>query len=99
MAVISGVNKQPSEVVRQKVDYSYWLDGVLIQAVAVSIGSADDPDLLLTCTTMLDLEQKEVSLFISGGLDGCSYTITVWVTLYDGQVREDELKVRVKEIV
>lgn len=100
--LVGDVDKQPSEIKRYAWDYSSWLgDGetivhegeVLVTITADSDELTIDPD---------DIEvaegNKSVACLVSGGEDGGEYVVTIKVRTNLGQLKEDEIIVRVNEL-
>lgn len=92
MMLISTERKQPNERTDYNIDYSQWLrDGDTIADFSLI---ADDPSLDVDGLIV----GKTLNMWVSGGLDGATYKITITVTTAQGRIKEDEFKVKVKEI-
>lgn len=92
--IIAGLTKQPGETLKQRLDYAYWLNGATIEEVIVAV----DPVDTLGVVTAVVANDTAVDVFLSGGADATNYTVTLSVVVSDTQVREDELKLSVREI-
>lgn len=92
-------NKQPSEVYDYDFDYSEWLttkDNVASCVVKVFPDDGADPQgLQIETVTVMD---PIVKIWVSGGVDRTTYKITLTTTTEDGRIKEDEIKIKVKDI-
>lgn len=85
--------KQPSEVLDYDVEYGDWLpDG---DALSSAIASTDSIDLTIDSVQVIG---TLVKVWISGGLDGAQYKVTVTATTNDGRVKEADFTIRVRNI-
>jgi hypothetical protein len=76
--------KQPSEVLDYDVEYGDWLpDG---DALSTAGAATDSTDLVIDST----------QVWISGGIDGAQYKVTVTATTNDGRVKEADFTIRVR---
>lgn len=99
MAKIGTIAKQPREELAFSVDYSEALKGVVPDGVSVS-ATVSPPGAV--AVGPFSCSGPVVQAVVSGGLDGVVYIITMLATVVTGhvtQVFEDEIKVKVKEIV
>lgn len=83
--------KQPADVLDYDVEYGDWLpDGdALSQAEAVT----DSTDLTIDSIQVIG---TLVKVWISGGIDGAQYKVTVTATTNDGRVKEADFTIRVR---
>ena len=83
--------KQPADVLDYDVEYGDWLpDGdALSQATAL----ADSTDLSINSVQVIG---TMVKVWISGGIDGAQYKVTVTATTNDGRVKEANFTIRVR---
>ena len=83
--------KQPADVLDYDVEYGDWLpDGdALSQATAL----ADSTDLSINSVQVIG---TMVKVWISGGIDGAQYKVTVTATTNDGRVKEADFTIRVR---
>lgn len=84
--------KQPAEVLDYDIDYSGSLDAgdsIVAKTVIADTGISVDTSLIVGGNT--------VKIWISGGTNGATYKVTSRVTTAAGRVREDEIKIKVKE--
>lgn len=95
--LIGDVDKQPAEIRRYTFNYSAWLgSGELITACTIT---PDDDDIEVVDDSIdIDEGAQKISFLVSGGEDGAQYVLTVRVTTSVGQVKEDELLIRVLEL-
>lgn len=85
--------KQPSEVVDYDVDYSEWLtDGDNVDSATVTPSPAG---LTIDSTFIND---PRVKIWVSGGTNGITYKLTVTMTTVEGRIKQDEFKVKVKDL-
>ncbi len=85
--------KQPVDVFSYTVDYNEWLtDGDNVQS---TIANVDQTGMVIDAVFVND---PLIKLIISGGNHGTTYKITVTTTTADGLVKQDEFKIKVKEI-
>lgn len=93
MSLLGNFFKQPSEVVDYDIDYTDWLtSGDNVQSCNVTVAPAG---LTIDSTFIND---PRVKIWLSGGTVGAQYKLTARTTTADGRVKEDEFKVKVKEI-
>jgi hypothetical protein len=95
--VISGLTKQPGETLKQTLDYEQWLRGSTISGTQVTV-SPSNTLVPLSATVSVNAAATSLNVFLTGGLDGFDYTVTVRTTVTDSQVREDEIKLAVREV-
>jgi hypothetical protein len=85
--------KQPTDVVDYDVEYQEWLvrgDTLVSATVAIT----PDTDLEEDATYVL---ADKINIWLSGGLNGSTYKLTVTATTAAGRVRQDEFRVKCKE--
>ena len=85
--------KQPSDVTDYDVDYSEWL----VDADAVHSATATASPDTITVESVF-YSSSVVKVWLSGGANNQLYKITVRATTDDGRVREDEFRVKVKDL-
>lgn len=91
---LGSFSKQPGERVSKSVLYTDALDpgdGI----GTINACSAEPAD--LDVSPVLVAEDR-IRVWVSGGMDGQQYKITIRVTTAGGEILEDELFCRVKEI-
>lgn len=90
---LGNFNKQPVEVKDYDIDYSEWLSpGDTVQSAVVVVAPTG---LVIDSTFTSD---TAVKVWLSGGTTGTQYKLTVTTTTADGRVKEDEFKIRVKDV-
>ena len=91
--IIGMAQKQPAEYLDYNVDFSEWMpedDQIASATVAVS------PEGELTADT-ISIMTPIVKFWAAGGTAGKTYKLTVKITTEGGRIKEDELKIRVRE--
>ena len=82
--------KAPAERIRYVIDYNDWLD--LDEAVA-GVSFAPEPaqelDDLIVDSSSVAVDGRSVVIFISGGIAGIDYVLTVVMTSLGGQIKQD----------
>jgi hypothetical protein len=85
--------KQPVEVKDYDITYAEWLTaGDNVQSVDVVVSP-----LGLTVESVF-INDPVAKIWLSGGTDGTTYKLTVTMTSADGRVKQDEFKIRVKDV-
>lgn len=85
--------KQPVEVLDYDVDYTDWLTaGDNVQSATVEVAPTG-----LTIDSIF-INDPRVKVWVSGGLSGTTYKLTVTTTTADGRLKQDEFKIKVKDI-
>ena len=86
--------KQPVEVIDYDLDYHLWLTaGDNVQSATVTV---DPPDELTVDSVFIN--DPRVKIWLSAGVHGTQYKLTVTLTTADGRVRQDEFKIRVRDL-
>lgn len=94
MGLLGNFNKQAVEVIDFDIDYSEWLtDGDNVQSATV----------VVTPTGGLHVDSvfyndPRIKIWLSAGTNGVTYKLEVTTTTADGRVKQDEFKVKVKDI-
>jgi hypothetical protein len=91
MAVIGSFTQQPADKLDYDVDYSEWLqsgDSVLSTVVTAEPTGLTLADLIVG---------SKVKVWVSGGVNLTKYKITVTTTTALDRIKQDELKVSIKE--
>jgi len=90
---LGNFTKQPVEVKDYDIDYSEWLTaGDNVQSATVVVTPAG-----LTVESVF-VNDPRVKIWVSGGTDTLQYKLTVTMTSADGRVKQDEFKIRVKDV-
>lgn len=85
--------KQPTEVLDYDIDYTSALDsGDTIAAQTVTADTG------ITVDTSLIVGGVKVKIWLSGGTTGNTYKVTATITTAGGRVRQDEIKIKVREV-
>lgn len=91
--ILGNFTKQPVDVLDYDIDYSQWLTtGDNVESFTVVV----EPSGLTVDNTFTN--DPRVKIYLSGGTDGATYKITVTMTTADGRVKQDEFKLKVKDI-
>lgn len=91
--ILGNFTKQPVDVVDYDVDYSEWLTtGDNVQSTEVTVTPTG-----LTIESVF-VNDPRIKVWCSGGTDGTTYKLTLTTTTADGRVKQDEFRVKVKEI-
>ena len=95
MAILAKYVKQPGERKRYQISYVNWLDtGEQVSTVDFV---ASDPALVVDDVQPTP-DGVGVQYYVSGGVDGQTYTVTATLTTNTGpQVREDEIFFSIRE--
>jgi hypothetical protein len=91
--------KQPAEVKDYDVRYADWLDPMA--------DTIDDASAVVVCTTnpqdtslvvdRIDVADKAIKLWVSGGTNQQKYKVTIQVTTFGGRLDESELVFSVRD--
>jgi hypothetical protein len=85
---------QPDESLDYDLDYTDWLTtGDNVSSATVAVTPADE-----LAATLVQINDPRVKVWLEGGTDGTTYKVSVTMTTADGRVKQDEFKIRVKEI-
>lgn len=84
----------PEESKRYSFDYTDWLDaGEIITAVDYEIETITDPPLLVTNLVHND---TLATWYVSGGMDGATYTVAIKITTSVAEKKQDAITIKVK---
>lgn len=90
--IIGNFVKQPADVVDYDIDYSEWLtDGDNVESATVDVTPEG-----LTVESIFVADPK-LKIWVSGGVNGITYKLTVTTTTADGRIKQDEFKLKVKD--
>ena len=85
--------KQPTERFDYDITYKDWLtSGDNLESVVVT------PDDVTISVDFVIVNDPICKIWVSGGENGKTYKLTVTATTADGRVKQDEFKVKVKDI-
>lgn len=92
-------SKQPVERYDYDFDYGDWLtEGDNLETTTVEVHPNDSTEvggLQIDTVTVID---PIVKLWISGGINGVTYKITMTSNTADGRIKQDEFKLKIKDI-
>lgn len=98
MTYLGTYKKQPAETLDYEIDFSTFLPA------GDDIDAVNDPPVILiepaglTQVGLALVTGQNVKLWFSGGTDGTTYKVTVTVTTEQGRVKQNEFKVKLKDI-
>jgi hypothetical protein len=91
--ILGTFQKQPADRLDYDVTYKDWLtDGDNVLTVTAEV----TPEGLTVEAVYVN--DPIVKTWLSGGTSGTTYKITLTATTADGRIRQDEFKVKVKDI-
>jgi hypothetical protein len=95
MSVLGAAVQQPFEVLDYDIDYTDFFDGEndVISAVTEIVTG---PDATLDAQANV-ANGNTVKVWIQGGTDGAEYLVTIRATTAAGRIKEDEIRVRIRE--
>ena len=90
---LGNFSKQPSELLDYDIDYSEWLTaGDNVSRATVDIEPAG-----LTLESVF-INDPFIKIWLSGGSHGSTYKLTVTMSSDDGRIKQDEFKLKVKDL-
>lgn len=90
---LGNFSKQPVEVKDYDIDYSEWMTaGDNVESVVVVVAPTG-----LTVESVF-VNDPRVKVWLSGGSDATQYKLTVTMTSADGRIKQDEFKIKVKDV-
>ena len=96
MALIATFEKQPADVLDYDIDYTTWLPDT--DAIASATATVTPEGGMSVDLTLVIENNTRVKIWVSGGTNGITYKVTVTTTTADGRVKQDEFRVKVKDI-
>ena len=94
MAVVGTFTQQPNDVLDYDVNFTDFLsDGDVIVGATVTVAPLG---LTVTAPVVID-SSRRVKLWVQGGSSGVTYKIDLRITTALGRVKEDEVRMRIKE--
>lgn len=100
MPLLGSSTKQPSEIENYAISYAEDLeatDTFTIDFIGISVLSGDEAGIALIDSYLVDEANQRVKMFISGGVAGSIYKVTVRIMTDSGRRLEDEFKLKIKE--
>lgn len=86
------------DVLQYEIDYSRWLaDGETLNSFTFTVEDVTSPALAVTNAAIDIATHSLLTYFISGGVTGTKYTVTVKVTTSGGQTFECYFEIRIKD--
>jgi len=90
---LGNFQKQPTEVKDFDIDYRDWMTaGDNVQSATVNVSPTG-----LTVDSIF-INDPVVKVWVSGGDSAVQYKLTITITTADGRVKEDEFKIRCKDL-
>lgn len=93
--IIGNFTKQPVDRLDYDIDYTDWLttgDSLISATAVVDLVETDG----LTIDTPM-ISGSRVKLWANDGVNGHSYKVTVTTTTDQGRVKQDEVRIKVKD--
>jgi hypothetical protein len=95
MSALAAFQKRAIEKKRYTLDYSCWLDeGELLADFAIVVTPATVPALVAS-GAYSDPTSTKITTYVGGGMVGVFYQVTFVATTSQGQVKRDDLQMRV----
>lgn len=94
MSVIGAAVQQPGEVLDYDIDYTEFFDGEA--DVIASVTETVTPAGTLNANALV-ADDHTVKVWLQGGADGEEYLVTIRATTGAGRVKENEIRVRIRE--
>ena len=95
MAVLSSFGKTSLEKKRYTLDYACWLDeGESLADFAIVVSPSTDPALVAS-GAYGNAENNRITVYLSHGKPGGLYTVSFIATTTQGQIKQDDLQMRV----
>lgn len=99
MAVLKTYIKQPGDRLDYDFDYSAWLnpdDEIISAEFAVEFLGSPVPAVIMTDDATV-MQPTFTKIWLVGGAAGEVYKVSCTVTTTRGRIKQDEIKIRVKE--
>lgn len=93
MSILAKFEKQPADVQDYDISFVEWLAG--FSDTGLSIVVSAEAGITVAASALASGVAK---VWLSGGVDGSSYKVTVTLTTNGGRVKQAEIVVKVKEI-
>ena len=100
MPLLGSSTKQPSETELYAISYKKDLDptdNVIVLSTTITDLEGDITGLPVIETYLADNINQQVKMFISGGIAGKIYKVTIRVQTDTGRILEDEFKLKIKD--
>ncbi|MDF3073469.1 MAG: BcepIL02 gp57 [Alphaproteobacteria bacterium] len=90
-------SKQPADQLDYDIDFEQWLSEGDTITSATAVTGTGEFDLIVESVSV-SASKAVVKVWLSGGADGKTYTITVVTSTAGGRIKETEFKLRVKDL-
>lgn len=95
MALIGTFTQQPAELLDYDINYTDWLAyGDTLASAAATVSPVG---LTVNGPILIDTDRR-VKVIATGGVSGVTYKIEVTATTATGLIKQDEIKIRVREV-
>lgn len=95
--MLGTTQKQPADQLDYDVDFEKWIPEDDTVTSAIAVASTIDDDATPLVVDSVQLSGTIVKVWLSGGTDGQSYTVTVTASTAGGRIKEEEFKIRVRD--
>lgn len=96
MAVLKGFTKRSIERKRYTLEYDCWLsEGEVLADFTIAITPTSVSNPLVADGAYSNPEHTGISTYLSGGNAGVAYTVTFIATTSMGQIKSDDIQIRV----
>lgn len=92
MAIVGDFEQQPADELDYDIDYDDWIHDA--DTVVSATASASPADLTITGPLV---SGNTVKIWVSGGVDGTRYKVTVTTTTSYGRIKQDEIRIKIKD--
>jgi hypothetical protein len=94
--VVKTFRKTVTERKRLYLDYACWLESSeVLTGFQVTVNPYTEAAPISVTTSYPDAEHKKLMMFVGGGSGNINYTLSMVVTTDAGQVKQDDIGVRV----
>ena len=96
MAVLRGFGKSAVERKRYTLDYACWMDeGETLSDFTILVSPDTQPNPLVAEGAYVDPTYQMITTYVSGGAPGVAYTVRFIANTSAGQIKSDDLQIRV----
>lgn len=91
--MLATITKQPADQLDYDLDYSRWLpDGDAVTMAEAVVEPAGE-----LVVDSVQITDQTVKAWVSGGMDGGTYKITVTASTSGGRIKQSEFRIRVRD--
>jgi len=97
--MLGTLQKRPNDQLDYEIDFEKWLndDDKITSAVADVTKDGVATDELTVQSASVSESSPTLTVWLSGGVDGVTYTVTVTVATTGGRIKEEDFKIRVRD--